>query len=379
MRKDIIQLRNLEDRLRNKQLPAYIFLYGEEDFLVQDAARKILKILLPEKIAGLNYLKWEGDFDKFDDFLGDLMSYPLLSPFKISHCAQGELLFKKKASTSIQKKLLHILKSNVPETTLVLITCAGPVDKLTKLFKMIKAAGEVIEFPVFKTYHPGDPQKDATYPYLQQRLKRHHCTLPADAFFELRRRTPDNLWALINEIDKLMAYIGYEQTITVETVKQVTPRSKSEYIFDFMDTISERKLKESLFLFNNLVRHESSLLAIHQMLVNHIHLLFMARQWLNQVSKGSIPSNFSYNSLCQKYLPQWNKYINTGEMGNWDFLFKRHPYLIYKNFLSALKFKEQALLDVITKMEQLENDVKSKVINHRFLLEMIFMKLCQNQ
>lgn len=371
-------MNSLEKQLANAEIPSTILLYGEESYLVHEACQKLLKILVPNPQPGINYVKWEGEADTLDTFFEDLKNYPFLTDRKIFHCSSGELFLAKQGSPTMRRKFDKFLEHDFPESNILIITCSTGVDKKLNVLKKLNKRGFQIEFLAFKTYNPGDPNKDEVYPYCHQRVQQYGCELLPDAFFELRKRVPDTLWGIMNEIDKLLAYVGENQAITLKDVKTVTSRNKNEQFFDLTDALSDRKLDEVLRIFNTILSHESNVIMIHQMLVQHVYLLFLARQLIVTYLKGALPRGFSYNTLSQTLLPRWNKQFSEEEKQLWDVLLKRHPYIILKTLQSAEKFNDDDLLHFISDMTDLEKRVKSTVINHHIYLELLLARFCRS-
>lgn len=379
MRKDLQELQNLEQQVAKGSVPQFFLFHGEEGFLTDDATKRMLNILVQERLPGINFLQWSGETSDIETFIEDARNYPFLTDQKVFHCPSGEVFLKKKGNAHIRGLFETLFKSGLPASNILLISSSVPVDKSTKVYKFLKKNGIVIEFLPFKTYNPGDPERDDIYPYIADRVKAAGKSIAKKAFFELRKRVPSNLWALTNEIDKLIVYSGEIEEISLEIVREVTPQGTNDQLFDLTDAISQRDIVQSMTIFNNIIRNESSLLGLHGMLTRHIHQLFMSKQWLKKKFGTKIPKSFSYQDLSRTYLPRWNQELEADNSKDWDFLLKRHPFVIMKTFDSAGAFSDRVLLDGIQQLSSLEARVKSETINHQLCLEQIIISLCKKR
>ncbi|MBN2383882.1 hypothetical protein JXQ70_13485 [bacterium] len=377
VRNDLLQMKNLEEQVTRGTVPQFIVFHGEETWLIHNACRKVLDLVQPDLQAGLDFSKWDGESDTFDAFLEDIRNYPFLVERKIFFCPAGEVLLSKKGNATLRQKFEGLLERDLPEQNVLIISCSGSADKSLKVVKKLSKAGIMIEFPLLKTYNPGDPHKDEVYPYLHEHLDRCGCELMADAFFELRKRAPDNLWALMNEIEKLLAFVGEHEVITIKDVKTITARNKSEQFFDLTDALGARRLDEVLAIFNTILTREPNVLALHHFLVQHMYRLFLARQLITDSFRTGLPRGFNYNTLVQTWLPRWNKQFDESEKEKWAPVLKLHPFVLLKTLQTAAAFNDNELLSFISNMTELEVRVKSGIINHQARLELLLVRFCK--
>lgn len=375
----LIQLDDLEKQCHQGDIPRLVLFEGDETFLVHDATHRVLKIIVPDLHDGFSYVKWDGETNQLAGFLTELMSYPMMGDRKVFHITTGEEFFKKKGSQSLRMKFEKVITGELPEKNMVIVSASGAAEKTSKLFKYFKKHGVVVSFPEIKSYNPGDMKRDAVYPIVAARLQRDGFSITADAFFELRKRVPANLWALNAEIEKLIVHAGISRKITLDDVRSVTPRSATDQIFDLTDAVSSGNLRVTLQVFRDLTLHESTLLGVHTVLVNHLMALFQSRQWVKRAFGGHLPADFSYTLLTRTWLPRWREELQEDDNSGWKSLFSRHPYILFKSLQSGMLFDEDRLLDAIISLQQLENDVKSRRLNHHIALEIIIRRLCETQ
>lgn len=91
--------------------PCYL-LYGEEEYLIQDAFNKILDLLLPPADRALNLYAVDGQQENIDDICLALLSAPLIPGRKIVAVKDTSLFQSKKMLPDLIKKIRDNLESN---------------------------------------------------------------------------------------------------------------------------------------------------------------------------------------------------------------------------------------------------------------------------
>jgi DNA polymerase III subunit delta len=91
--------------------PCYL-LYGEEEYLIQDALNKIIDLLLPPADRGLNLFLMEGEQENGDDICLALLTVPLIPGRKIVAVRNTALFQSKKLLPGLIQKIRDRLESN---------------------------------------------------------------------------------------------------------------------------------------------------------------------------------------------------------------------------------------------------------------------------
>ncbi len=106
---------SLEEALSNikkgKIAPCYL-LYGEEDFLIQEALQKIIAALLPPAEQGMNLFTMDGEQENIDDICLALLTVPLFPGRKIVAVKNTALFQSKKLLPTLIQRIRDQLNNN---------------------------------------------------------------------------------------------------------------------------------------------------------------------------------------------------------------------------------------------------------------------------
>jgi len=148
---------------------------------------------------------------------------------------------------------------------------------------------------------------------------------------------------LINEIRKLIEYVGAEGTITNKDIEKLSIKELDSVIFDLTDSLGQKKTSDALKILNELIYNKEPIQRILITLYNHFKKIYLVM-------------------LAQKY----NKDI--GETLN---LKPNQMFLITKYKKQATYFKEEELKKILYALINLDYKCKQGLIDINVGLEAI--------
>jgi len=113
--------KTIEDIKRGKFFPAYL-VYGDENYLVKEAAQKMIESILPEKDK-LSLETFEGDED-WDKVILSLKTYPLFGPKRVVSVKDTEIFYSK----FVVEEVLERSREEFER---------GQIDDAIKLFRVV--------------------------------------------------------------------------------------------------------------------------------------------------------------------------------------------------------------------------------------------------
>lgn len=269
---------NLKELLAKKQLPSIITLFGEEDFLVYDAYKKIVAKFLNEnpdstiEVVDVDELK---DKNEFKDVLEKAIMPNFFSSSKLCVIKNIEKIFSKKGKKdklepheTMFKKVL----SNPPETCVFLfITFENSLFGISKKVQKDSKTIESLKFPfdllLGNHYWIEFPKvnENQIRSWVANRLKELDYIAEPETIDFLLANTNPNLWEISTELEKIFAYMGDEHKIKLEDIRNVLSGSRDINIFQISSLISQRRVAETIDFVNNVLntsRQELLLLTI---------------------------------------------------------------------------------------------------------------------
>ena len=250
-------------------------LFGEETYLLETKLKK-LKKSFGELIKGINYIQI--DDTNNTELISDIET-PAFGYEKKLIVARNTGLFKKAKKTAkgqelalinLSKKIAEYIEENhtLIEDAVELIFVEEEAEK-NELYKTIEKYGEVQEFPLLKL------------PGLIENIRK-IC-----AAYKVRIDTPSakyfvescgtSMQDLINEIRKLIEYVGQGGVITNKEIDLLANKQMDSVIFDLTDNLGKKDTKTAMDVLNNLIYQKEPIQKILITLYNHFKKLYIVK------------------------------------------------------------------------------------------------------
>lgn len=286
----------LERHLDRRQLrPLYLF-FGEEDFLVERALRRLEGSLTEESGEAPLRAVHEASEVTLEEFLAQARMAPLWG--------SGQLLVLRRVETHAKQNLAPItayVEHPAPHTVVVL-TAPG-----------LKAK-EVEKHPVFGGLYRDEAalgffrlREGELLPWLVQEAQRLGKTLTPAAAQRLVEMVGDNLAELTQELKKLSLFAGTEATLTPQQVSQLASHSRSYNIFALVEALGERAVQRRLAALDHLLDLGEPPARILTMLARQLRLLIRYQETAPHTSPADLVRNIGLPPGLVKRLGQQAK------------------------------------------------------------------------
>ena len=153
---------------------------------------------------------------------------------------------------------------------------------------------------------------------------------------------------LVNEIRKLIEYVGENGCIQKEDIDKLTIKKLDVVIFDLTDNLGKKQINQSLEILNNLIYEKEPIQKILITLYNHFKKLYIVK--LAEVYKKDV-------STCLKLKPN-------------------QKFLVSKYKSQAKYFKQEELENIIKELINLDENYKMGQIDLSIGLESILCRYC---
>ncbi|MCI8471188.1 MAG: DNA polymerase III subunit delta [Clostridia bacterium] len=309
----MLTIENLEKELKNEKLQSLYLLYGEEVFLLETCLKKI-KNLFGETIKGINFVTI--DENNSNELIANIET-PSFGYEKKLIIARNTGLFKKEGKrknaeiTTLKEKINTYLKENIDivKASVVLVFVEEEADNKQELYTTIDKLGMVCKFDYQKPIQIGKRMKAICQAY---KVEIEDSTM--QYFMEC---CGTNMQDLINEIRKLIEYVGEGGTIQKEDIDKLSVKKLESVIFDLTDSLGKKDIKKALQVLKNLIYAKEPIQKILITLYNHFKKLYFVKLAL-KYNKDIITSlNLKPNQtfLVNKYKTQAN-YFKESELQN---------------------------------------------------------------
>lgn len=221
----------LRRHLQEEALRPVYFLYGEEPYLTVHYADKLAARAVGDDPMGeFNLQTFDGQNTPLETIEEAAVQLPVMAERK---CVRVQDLDVAKLSAGESERLLSLL-SDPPDSCVLVFwqsSVEADVKKNAKWKKFAAAAEKAGIAACFPRKTPGELQK-----LLCAGASRRGCVLSPDTAKFLVERCGDDLYRLMNELDKLCALAGGGE-ITVREVEQMTAPQLEASVFDLSKAI----------------------------------------------------------------------------------------------------------------------------------------------
>lgn len=258
---------SLDKSIQTELKPLYL-IFGEEQYLVDTSVNKIKK-KFGEKILGINYILI--DETNLDNLISDI-EMPAFGFDKKLIIVKKSGLFKKdgrkKVGSPMQEKIAEYIKNNmdVIQESVILVFVEQEVDK-NVVFDEISKNGIICNIEELKPIQ--------LVKKLKQICNLYKVNVDESTLNYLLENSGTNLQHLINEIRKLIEYVGENGTITIDAVNKLSTKQIESVIFELTDNLAIKKIDKALEVLDNLIYQKEPLQKILITLYNHFKKIYL--------------------------------------------------------------------------------------------------------
>ncbi|KYC34927.1 DNA polymerase III subunit delta [Scytonema hofmannii PCC 7110] len=233
-------------------MPVYLY-WGEDDFLIERAVRKLIEQHIDPEWKCFNYTQLlPNDKETVPLALAEIMTLPFGQGCKIVHLPNSTLLEGCPADVLLQ---LEQTLQSIPDRNILLITNTSKPDSRNKSVKLLLEHAQVEEYPLIPQWKTTD---------LQQQVCKFASMLGMEvdknAIPYLAEAIGNNTRLLWNELEKLKLYTN-GTTITLNAVKALVTNNATNSLA-LAEACRKREIASSLKLLNNLLEQNEPPLKI---------------------------------------------------------------------------------------------------------------------
>ena len=238
---------------------AYVF-YGPEAFVLNSALDALRARLLPEGFEALNQNLFEGAAG-VQELIDAAETLPLMGEKRLVVLRDWTALTGKGESADIERFIRWM--ENMPETCCLVFVLADSPDSRRKLTQALKARAEWVEFSLLS---------DADlYKWCARRVSPR--AIEPDAVEQLAFMAGRSLTGLVQELDKLCAYVGERQSITRADVEAVVTPSTECTVFQMIDCLMRGENGRAQLLLKNMLENGETRIGTLAMLTRQLRML----------------------------------------------------------------------------------------------------------
>lgn len=297
------------------------------------------------------------------------------------------------------KLLQQAIEKGFPQNNHLIIT-ADMVDKRKGLYKAINKCGMVVDCSVPKGERRADRmvQERVLYENMETVLTKNKKRMDKAAIAAMFEMTGFNLRSFLNNLEKLISYVGERNRITVDDVKFVLKRTKRDPIFELTNAISDRDLEKALFFLNSLLPQLDHPLQLFAAITNQVRKLLLVKGFVesqhgmawhagirfDQFQRAVMPAIKEYDKDLLSRLEDWESMLSKNVKANKrklsaDLLVAQNPnnpYPVYQMLLRSERFTTNELIEDLKSLSEADLRLKSIGGNPKIILEKVIFHIC---
>ncbi len=291
---------SLETSIKHAKFDPVYFLFGEEEFLIDEAMNRILAAAVDESTRSFNFEMLHGGEITTNDIVERASAYPLMADRRVVVVKEIDRAFAGRGKLDESSPFARYIASPAP-TTLLLLT-AATADFLTKgkngpgakaPYGMLIERAACVQYK--KVYDRELPSWTAA------RIRARGKEIAPDAVELFVGYTGASLRVLNNEIEKLFTFVEDRKRITIDDVRAVVGASKVYNVFELQKAVGAKNLELTIEIAERMLGAGESEQLILTMLTRYFSILWRLIELRtrskdnNEIARGLSISPFFVN------------------------------------------------------------------------------------
>lgn len=243
----------LKKLLSSDKAPKIIFIYGAEEFIIEQYLNKVLNKFYPNRDTDYNFNKFHSDDIELISVLDYCNSYSMLSDENVVLIKDFETYFKGR-SKKVDPKLSSLLSyiNNPTESTVFIITCHN--EDLVKGKAKVSAEPykslieKTFSIPIVKVY------PNSYNSWIADEFSSRNKRISDKGIYLILSQTQQNLRDIYNQVDKIDAYFAKSSEIPDDEIVSLIGQSREFNVFELQKAVSKRNMHSSLEISQSILK-----------------------------------------------------------------------------------------------------------------------------
>ncbi|MFN4770132.1 MAG: DNA polymerase III subunit delta [Candidatus Kapaibacterium sp.] len=282
-----MQATSITSILRLDPPPGIVFLFGEEDFLLEEAHGTILQALAKKSVSEFDIDMVDGEEISAEQIVGMASAFPMMGDRRLVAVKHFEKSVGGKRAKQAEKSPLGAyLAAPAPHSTIVITLTPGctaienlkgmsalsnsgkQADKAqAKLKKLAFPYKQLIEHAHWLEF-PRLPES-AIGSWISKRAQSRGKTISPEAAEFIVARCGPSLREISQELDKLMLFVGEKAELTLDDALTVVGESREYNVFELQKAVGEKATSKAMVILDRMMRADRQEMLIISMLTRY--------------------------------------------------------------------------------------------------------------
>ena len=326
-------MKQLESDIRNKRYKKVYILTGTQSYNRKRYLDALIKVFLPDGDT-MNLTKFSGKKTDLKEVADTVNTMPFFAEKRV-------VVLEDTGLFSAPCDELADMIASVPDTCVVIFS-EESVDLRLRQTKAVKENGCIARFD--------NLSEDELRDFIMGRLAKEHRPITKDALDMFIARCSDDMWAITNELEKVISYTFKKDGIRTEDIEAVIPAPPEDRIFAMIDAILDGNTEKAVGHYNDLLALRTDPVRIMALIRDQLRLMLHV-------------SEMNREHLTTKQM--------ASELGNMK------EARVRMALSAARKSSKISLIDRITRCAETDSDIKNGLIDKQIGTETLIIDLCR--
>ena len=317
-----------------------------------DNTIKLFRESLNESMIDFNLDIIDGKEITLEQLLSSIETLPFMDERKIVIVKDFELLTKakKKNFSDKEEKTLAEHLENIPDTTILVFTVYGEIDKRKSIVNRISKNGvvynceKISDMELFKW-----SKKKFTENNIMIENAQIMYFIESTGYKD--KNNEFTLSDIDNEIKKISSFAGTDTQVTNEIIDRLSQKKIENDIFKLIDYIGDKNSQSAIKILNDMINEGESVLGIFAMINRQFKTVLQVKELLN---KG-----LNNKSISEKL--------------------KTSLFIVNKSIKISKNFTEDMIIDMLNYILESDYKIKNGLMRDTLAIEMLVSKYCQRR
>lgn len=253
-------MQRLNEDIKTGQLKNLYLLYGEEAYLRRQYRDRLKAAIIGDDT--MNYHYFEGKNISVGEIVDLAETMPFFADRRLI-VLENTGLFK-----SSGEQLAEYLTGQAESTCFLFVETE--VDKRSKLFKTVQSKGTVTEF--------GMQDETTLKRWVMGMMKKEGKQISAAGLEYFLEKTGTDMENIRKEAEKLFCYCMDKDSIEKEDIEEICIKQLSSHIFDMVSAIADKKQKQALELYYELLALKEPPMRILFLIARQFNMLLQVKE-----------------------------------------------------------------------------------------------------
>lgn len=330
----------LRKEIENNSLKNVYLVLGEDTYL-NNKVKELFWNYIPESDREFNAAIYDMETTSIATAIADAISAPFFSEKRLVIITHPYFLTGDTKKHSIEQdvnELIGYLQNPSPDTLLVVLASYEKLDSRKKVVKVLKSKAEIVD--------TSSLNESEIRQYLIKYCDSKKVIIEKSAIDRLIQLTNANFSKIMNELAKLIIATVDTKKIIVSEVDGLVTKSLEQNVFDLVDFVRDKKIKEAFELYHELLEQKEEPIKINAILIGQFRLLLQVK-------------------ILQKH---------SYDQGSIASTLKVHPFRVKLAMQNARKFSNNSLKSAYLGLAEIEEKLKTSSQNPELLFQLFLTK-----